>query len=206
MKNYGLNKIFVEGKSDKLFIDFLLKTFFNIEDNSLVVNAEGKDNLINQPLLADTRRKEEKAKNIIIFDTDSAKVKGGREQRIKRLKSIEEQLKTKFELFLLPFDDERDGMLEDLLSICVKSDFNFFDDCWNEMLGCIKNSKFTNLNIPAQKAFLYSKIDLFEKYRSTNWNSKDYDYSDENIWEIDPDKNIELKKLLDFIGKNLFND
>ncbi|CAD0001763.1 DUF3226 domain-containing protein [Flavobacterium salmonis] len=209
MKEYGLNKIFVEGKSDKLFIDFLLKSYFEIEDLNLVIDVKGKDKLIDQPLLADIKRKEEKAKNIIIFDTDSTKINGGRKQRIEDLNNIEIKLDTKFEIYLLPFNDEREGILEDLLNICVKKDFNFFDKCWSVMLSCIGDSKAENLNIPAQKAFLYSKIDLFKKYRSTNWDYKGstvYDYSDKNIWEINPDENIELKKLLDFINDNLFND
>lgn len=209
MKEYGLNKIFVEGKSDKLFIDFLLKSFFKIEDSSIVIDVKGKDKLIDQPLFADIKRKEEKAKNIIIFDTDSTKINGGREQRIEDLNNVEIKLGVKFEIYLLPFNDEREGILEDLLNICVKNDFSFFDKCWKVMLNCIDDSKTENLNIPAQKAFLYSKIDLFKKYRSTNWDYKGstvYDYSDKNIWEINPDENIELKKLLDFIDKNLFNN
>lgn len=209
MYKYGQNKIFVEGKSDKLFIDFLLNTFFQIRDNSIVVDVKGKDKLINQPLFTDTLRIVENAKNLIIFDTDSTKIDGGRKQRIIDLNKIEIKLETKFEVYLLPFNDEREGILEDLLSICVKSDFSFFDKCWNIMLACINESKTENLNIPAQKAFLYSKIDLFKKYRSTNWDYKGstvYDYTDKNIWEINHDKNIELKKLLDFINKNLFID
>jgi hypothetical protein len=209
MKKYGLNKIFVEGKSDKLFIDFLLKSFFDIEDLSIVIDVKGKDKLIDQPLFADIKRKEEKAKNIIIFGTDSTKINGGRKQRIEGLNSVQTKLDTKFEIYLLPFNDKREGILEDLLNICVKSDFSFFDKCWDVMLGCITDSKAKNLNIPAQKAFLYSKIDLFKKHRSTNWDYKGstvYDYSDKNIWEINPDENIELKKLLDFINRNLFND
>ncbi|WP_395047100.1 DUF3226 domain-containing protein [Flavobacterium sp.] len=209
MKKYGLNKIFVEGKSDKLFIDFLLKSFFKIEDSSIVIDVKGKDRLTDQPLLADIKRKEEKAKNIIIFDTDSTKINGGRKQRIEELNHDETKLNSKFEIYLLPFNDEREGVLEDLLNICVKTDFNFFDTCWDVMLSCINDSKAKNLNIPAQKAFLYSKIDLFKKYRSINWDYKGstvYDYSDKNIWEINPDENIELKKLLDFINENLFND
>ena len=209
MKKYGLNKIFVEGRSDKLFIDFLLKSFFEIEDSSVVIDVKGKDKLTDQPLLSDIKRKEEKAKNIIIFDTDSTKINGGRKQRIEELNSIERKLNSRFEIYLLPFNDEREGILENLLNICVKNDFSFFDTCWNVMLDCINDSKAKNLNIPAQKAFLYSKIDLFKKYRSTNWDYKGstvYDYSDKNIWEINPDENIELKKLLDFLDENLFND
>ena len=126
MKKYGINKIFVEGKSDKLFIDFLLKCFFKIEDSTIVIDVKGKDKLIDQPLLADNKRIKENAKNIIIFDTDSTKVDGGREKRLEELGAIQTKLKLNFEIFLLPFNDEREGILEDLLNICVKSDFSFF--------------------------------------------------------------------------------
>ena len=209
MKKYGINKIFVEGKSDKLFIDFLLKCFFKIEDSTIVIDVKGKDKLIDQPLLADNKRIKENAKNIIIFDTDSTKVDGGREKRLEELGAIQTKLKLNFEIFLLPFNDDREGILEDLLNICVKSDFSFFDKCWGVMLIFINDSKPENLNIPAQKPFFFSKIDLFKKYRSTSWDYKGstvYDYSDTSIWEINPKENIELKKLLDFIEKNLFID
>lgn len=206
---YGSNKIFVEGKSDKLFIDFLLKSFFDIEDSDLVIDVKGKDKLIDQPLFYDAKRIDEKAKNIIIFDTDSAKIDGGRTQRLKYLKSIEEKINTIFEIYLLPFNNETEGILEDLLSGCINEDFNFFDGCWHTMIDCISKSSYEKLNIPAQKGFLYSKIDLFKNYRSTSWDYKGspvYDYSDNNIWTIKPEENINLKKLLDFIKENLFND
>jgi hypothetical protein len=106
MQKYGLNKIFVEGKSDKLFLDFLLKDFLNIEDENLVIDIKGKDKLIDQPLLTDTKRKEEKAKNIVIFDTDSTKIRGGRKQRLEDLGKVEKELNVKFEIYLLPFNDE----------------------------------------------------------------------------------------------------
>lgn len=209
MKEYGLNKIFVEGKSDKTFIDFLLKSFFEIDDSELVIDVRGKDKLIDQPLLYDVKRIEEKAKNIVIFDTDSSKINGGRLHRLEDLKNIQEKVNTIFEIYLLPFDDETEGILEDLLSDCVNKNFEFFDDCWNTMMNCIRESKYDKLNIPAQKGFLYSKIDLFRNYRSIKWDYKGsaaYDYSDSNIWTIDPEENENLKKLLDFIKNNLFND
>ncbi len=209
MKEYGSNKIFVEGKSDKLFIDFLIKSFFEIEDADLVIDVKGKDKLIDQPLLYDAKRIDEKAKNIIIFDTDSSKIDGGRTQSLQDLKSIEEKINTIFEIYLLPFNNETEGILEDLLNGCINADFNFFDGCWNTMLDCISKSDYEKLNIPAQKGFLYSKIDLFKNYRSKSWDYKGstvYDYSDTNIWTIKPEENENLKKLLDFIKDNLFND
>jgi len=209
MKEYGSNKIFVEGKSDKLFIDFLLKSFFEIEDSNLVIDVKGKDKLIDQPLLYDAKRIDEKGKNIIIFDTDSSKIAGGRAQRLQDLKNIEEKINTIFEIYLLPFNDETEGILEDLLNECINKDFDFFDSCWSAMLNCISQADYKKLNIPAQKGFLYSKIDLFKNYRSINWDYKGatvYNYSDNNIWIIKPEENINLKKLLDFIKVNLFND
>ena len=132
MKNYDLNKIFVEGKSDKLFIDFILKSFFDIEDNNLVIDVKGKDKLIDQPLLTDTKRKVEKAKNIIIFDTDSTKINGGRKLRLEDLDKVAKELNVEFKIFLLPFDDKTEGILENLLDNCVNNDFKFFDNCWNK--------------------------------------------------------------------------
>lgn len=106
----------------------------------------------------------------------------------------------------MPFDDSREGCLENLLDTCIKNKFDFFNNCWELMLECIKESEIKELNIPGQKALLYSKLDLIKKHRKENWSKDCYDYSDENIWEIDHNKNKELKKLLDFIDKNLFND
>jgi hypothetical protein len=127
---------------------------------------------------------------------------------LKDLSIVANELNVEFKMYLLPFDDDREGILENLLDNCVNDNFKFFDSCWNEMLECIKKSKYDKLNIPAQKGFLYSKIDLFKNYRIRNWDYKGatvYDYSDKNIWNMDPKSNKELKKLIDFINNNLFN-
>ena len=154
--DYELNKIFVEGISDKIFIDFLLVHFFKIEDDNLVVSVGGKDGLANQPLLIDKKRIDEKSKNLIIFDTDTTKNEGGRQAKLEWLIN----LNIEFKIFLFPFNNETEGVLENLLDSCIKSEFGFFDDCWDKMLDCITQSGFENLNIPAQKASIYSKIDL----------------------------------------------
>ena len=207
MKKYGENKIFVEGKSDKIFIDFLLLQFFNIEDKNLVIVVEGKDKLKNNPLLVNERRRSENSKNLIIFDTDSIEKKGGREERFKELQEIKTLLNTEFSIFLLPSDDENEGMIEDLINKCFKEEFNFFDDCWDSMIGCINASKMTNLNIPAQHGFLYSKIDLFSKYevQDVEESKSKIPYHSLDIWNFDRNKNGNLDKLLKFIEDNLFN-
>ena len=208
MKKYGENKIFVEGKSDKIFIDFLLFQFFKIEDKNLVINVEGKDKLKNSPLLINERRRSQKSKNLIIFDTDSIEKKGGRKERLKELQEIKTLLNTEFSIFLLPSDDGKEGMLEDLINKCFKEEFNFFDNCWDSMIECINVSKMTNLNIPAQHGFLYSKIDLFSNYKAetVEENKLKIPYHALDVWNFDRDKNENLDKLLRFIENNLFNN
>lgn len=211
MKEYGLNKIFVEGGSDKKFIDFLLLQFFGIKDPELVIDVKGKDKLKDNPLLINERRRSEKAKNLIIFDTDfnNSVSKGGREKRLGEYQAVGHDLNIQLSIFLLPFDDQNEGLLEDLLNTCLKEEFNFFDNCWNTMIECTKASNVDKINLPAQKAFLFSKIDLFKEHRSEEWNYKSsskYQYDDNGIWVFERDKNENLDKLLKFIEDNLFNN
>ncbi|SDI10388.1 hypothetical protein SAMN05421846_10486 [Chryseobacterium taeanense] len=208
MKEYGENKIFVEGKSDKIFIDFLLLHFFKIDDKSIVVDVEGKDKLKNSPLLINERRRSENSQNLIIFDTDSIDKKGGREERLKELNEIKTLLEIEFSIFLLPFNDENEGMLENLINTCFKEEFNFFDDCWNSMIACIESSEIKNLNIPAQHGFIYSKIDLFRRYQveGIGDDKLKIPYQSLDIWNFERDKNKNLDKLLKFIENNLFNN
>lgn len=209
MRGYALNKIFVEGESDKRFIDFLLNKFHNINDDELVINVKGKDNLKDNPLLIDERRKNEGAKNLVIFDTDfnNPNSKGGRKKRLEEYKKIGEDLNVDFKIFLLPFNDENDGILENLINTCFKKEFDFFDECWERMIDCIKNEKIENLNILAKKAFVYSKFDLFMKKGEFDYeSSKKYKYADSGIWNFDRENNKELNKLLEFIETNLFEN
>lgn len=209
MLEYGLNKIFVEGESDKRFIDFLLYKFYEIIDAELVIDVKGKDKLKDNPLLIDERRKDEGAKNLVIFDTDfeNNNSQGGRQKRLEEYEEVGEKLNIELKIFLLPFDDDRDGILENLLNTCFKQEFSFFDNCWDGMLGCIQKEKVENLNLPAEKAFVYSKIDLFKDNRILpKWDYKSsskYEYLDEGIWIFDRENNTELDKLLKFIETNL---
>ncbi len=210
MRNYGLNKIFVEGTSDKLFIDFILKKYFEIDDPELVVATKGKDKLKTQPDLVNAKRLAERAKNLVIFDTDSTdkKYNGGREKRLEEYNSVAENLNIAFNIYLLPFNDENEGVLENLLNTCFRNEFNHFDKCWHGMVECLKASKMENLNIPAQKALVFSKIDLFKNFRENKWeysSSSKYDYFDAGIWNLEIENNTNLKSLVDFIDQNLFN-
>ncbi|WP_294266778.1 DUF3226 domain-containing protein [uncultured Chryseobacterium sp.] len=211
MKEYGQNTIFVEGESDKKFIDYLLLQFFGINDPALVIDVKGKDKLKNNPLLINERRRSEGAKNLIIFDTDfnNSISKGGREKRLKEYEAIGHDLNIHLSIFLLPFNDQNEGLLEDFLNTCLKEEFKFFDNCWNTMIDCAKAANVDKINLPAQKAFLFSKIDLFKEHRSEKWDYKSsskYQYDDKGIWVFERNKNENLDKLLKFIEDNLFNN
>ena len=210
MNEYGSNRIFVEGGIDKIFIDALLKKHFNIIDANLVIATNGKDKLIDSPILIDVIRKKRNAKNIILFDTDYLSKDGGRVKRLNEYQNIAVELEIEFKIYLFPNNDETEGEVEDVIKTCFNKDFNSFDDCWSEMIECFQKNNFDKqLNIPAKEGFLFSKIDLFKNYRQNeNWNYArltNYDYSDTGIWNLETSENPLLEKLLNFIKNNLFN-
>lgn len=211
MNNYNLNLIFVEGEIDKVFIDFILLKYFQIIDSNLVIVVNGKDNLSKQIELKNVLRKENKAKNLLIFDTDFKEKGGGSKQRLSEYQSIASELSVDFQIFLLPFNDGTEGEIEDLIKTCFRNEFDAFDKCWDKMIACFDDSSFEKpLNKPAKEGFLFSKIDLFKNYRqSSNWNYgklTKYDYNDQGIWDLDINCNPKLERLINFIKDNLFND
>lgn len=209
MKEVGLNKIFVEGRSDKIFIETILLKYFGLNNKELVIDTNGKDSLLTQPDLADEMRKAENAKNLIIFDTDFIEKDGGREKRLREYNDIATNLSITFEIFLLPFNDEREGELENLVKTCFNKKFRFFDTCWNTMMKCFSsNTLEKGLNLPTIDGYIYSYVDLFEDYKERQYENKKtkIDFLDTGLWNLEINENAELKKLIDFISSNLFDE
>ncbi|GEM55567.1 hypothetical protein B0A58_14440 [Flavobacterium branchiophilum NBRC 15030 = ATCC 35035] len=211
MKDINLNLIFVEGAIDKIFIDAILLRFFEISDQKVVMAINGKDNLSKQVELKNVVRKNNNAKNLLIFDTDFEKNGGGRKKRLEEYNKIALDLGVNLLPYLLPFNDETEGEIEDLIKTCFNKKFDFFDGCWNNMLQCFENHETENkLNIPAKEGFLFSKIDLFKNFRQNkNWNYNrltKYDFSDDGIWNFDIKDSPKLEKLVNFIKENLFDE
>ncbi|MFA6150461.1 MAG: DUF3226 domain-containing protein [Chitinophagaceae bacterium] len=212
MRDFGLNKIFVEGKSDKIFIEAVLFKYFGIDSEQegfrgLIVNTEGKDklkkvDLKNQPDLINTERIQANAKNLIIFDTDYESKGGGLYKRRKEYQKVSEEAGADFRIYLLPNDSD-EGELENLVKTCFKDEFVFFDKCWQGMIGCFEKQEGLNLNLPEIKGYNYSYSDLLKAYRS---NEIKNEYLDEGLWNLNTDTNKDLKKLVDFIEQNFFED
>ncbi|MFN8284958.1 MAG: DUF3226 domain-containing protein [Chitinophagales bacterium] len=208
MKEIGLNKIFVEGASDKLFIDAILSKFFQIEDDQIVINVQGKDNLQNHPAFKVAERIETNAKNLVIFDTDYLAKNGGREKRLGEYNKVAKELGVEFLIYLLPFDDNIEGELEDLVKTCFKDEFGFFDECWHKMIACFNRVQLKHpLNLPNIDGYLYSYVDLLSKFKTIGYQNRktEIKFLDSGLWNLEIDNNIQLKKLIDFIENNLFD-
>lgn len=211
MIDFNIHKIFVEGKTDQAFIQFVLEKHFEIilseyQVNNAIIDCKGWANIGNQKgVLLDKIRTENGGKNIVIFDADGKSNEGGFEKRKKELEKIASNLDIKFDIFLFP-DNKSDGDLELFYSSCFKEDKAFFKECWNGMYGCLNNNKKElNLKFPKSAEMVFSYVDLFQEYKSEEYkNTKSKrSYFDENLWEFDFEQNEYLKKLISFIKEHL---
>ncbi len=210
MRDFGLNKIFVEGKSDKLFIEALLKKYFDIDCSipkfkDIVVNVNGKDNLKNQTELVVQERREIKAKNLIIFDADFKNKEGGYDKRKKDYEGLSKEIDVPFCIYLLP-DNKQDGELEDLIKTCFKKEFEFFGECWNGMIKCFQITNNDRLNLPNIDGYIYSYLDLFNDFKTIEYpnNKTKINFLDAGLWDLDKERNKTLEKLVNFIENNFF--
>lgn len=211
MIDFNLHKIFVEGKTDQAFIQYVLEKQFGIklndeQVNNAIINCKGWTNIVKQTnILFDKIRVENNGKNIVIFDADGKSNNGGFKKRKLELVKIAKSLNVKFEIFLFP-DNISDGDLELFYSSCFKEDKSFFKDCWNNMYYCLDgNKKDLKLKFPKSAEMVFSYVDLFEEYKGEEYkNTKSKrSYFDENLWQFDFDKNEYLKKLISFLKEHL---
>lgn len=212
MKNFGLNRIFVEGKSDKRFIEALLFKYFEIDCNDknfsgIVISTEGKDKLKNQPDLVSQERKLQQAKNLIIFDADFQEKGGGANKRRKEYEELGQRMDVIFKIYLLP-NDEEDGELENLVETCFKEEFRFFEDCWKGMITCFERQQEAKLKLPNIDGYIHSYTDLLEEYKQLDYGNRKTEakFLDEGLWNLKTEGNNKLKKLIDFIENNFFED
>ncbi len=175
--------IFVEGPSDKVFLEVYL---YFLEDlpikNFKVRSTNGKDNLSSKLLL----ETEKYAKTLIIFDADK-----NYESNKKEILSKTQQKITEEQIFLFP-NNQDDGDLETLLLEIAKH--KEIIQCFKRYLKCIE-CKYIGIkehhelikNI--RKNMLYAYLEVFEL-------QKFFQYE----WDINNKKN-EKKIIIDGKGK-----
>ncbi|WP_231223355.1 DUF3226 domain-containing protein [Helicobacter pylori] len=195
--------IFVEGPSDKVFLEVYL---YFLEDipikNFKVQNIKGKDNL-SQRLL----EIEKYDKTLIIFDAD--KDYESNKKEILKVVSKTKQTISEEQIFLFP-NNQDDGDLETLLLEIAKHDE--FLKCFEGYLECIKSKEHYKPIRNIRKNMLYAYLEVFElqKFFQYKWDTNNKK-NEENIIIDDKGKIKEehqeeyekLKEVIDFKSKSL---
>ncbi|WP_283448342.1 DUF3226 domain-containing protein [Helicobacter pylori] len=197
--------IFVEGPSDKVFLEVYL---YFLEDipikNFKVKDVTGKDNLSKRLL-----ETEKYAKTLIIFDADK-----NYESNKKEILSKTQQKITEEQIFLFP-NNQDDGDLETLLLEIAKH--KEIIQCFKRYLKCIE-CKYIGIkehhelikNI--RKNMLYAYLEVFElqKFFQYEWdinnkkNEKKIIIDDKGkIKEKNKEEYEKLKEVIDFNSKSL---
>ncbi|GAA7222962.1 hypothetical protein ID0460_02060 [Helicobacter pylori] len=155
--------IFVEGPSDKVFLEVYL---YFLEDlpikNFKVQNIKGKDNLSKRLLEI-----EKYDKTLIIFDADNYK---SNKKEILTVVSKTKQTISEEQIFLFP-NNQDDGDLETLLLKIAKHDE--FLKCFEGYLECIKSKEHHEPIKNIRKNMLYAYLELFEleKFFQYKWDT-----------------------------------
>ncbi|MEJ8588478.1 DUF3226 domain-containing protein [Helicobacter pylori] len=192
--------IFVEGPSDKVFLEVYLYFLGNfLTKNFKVQNIKGKDNLSKRLLEI-----EKYDKTLIIFDADK-----DYESNKKEILSKTQQKITEEQIFLFP-NNQDDGDLETLLLEIAKHDE--FLKCFEGYLECIKSKEHYKpiKNISKSKWYAYLEVFELQKFFQYKWDTNNKK-NEENIIIDDKGKIKEehqeeyekLKEVIDFKSKSL---
>ncbi|KHL90512.1 hypothetical protein HPY499_02710 [Helicobacter pylori] len=195
--------IFVEGPSDKVFLEVYL---YFLEDlpikNFKVQNIKGKDSLSKRLLEI-----EKYDKTLIIFDAD--KDYESNKKEILKVVSKTKQTISEEQIFLFP-NNQDDGDLETLLLEIAKHDE--FLKCFEGYLECIKSKEHYKPIRNIRKNMLYAYLEVFElqKFFQYKWDTNNKK-NEENIIIDDKGKIKEehqeeyekLKEVIDFKSKSL---
>ncbi|PUD18596.1 DUF3226 domain-containing protein [Helicobacter pylori] len=198
--------IFVEGPSDKVFLEVYL---YFLEDlpikNFKVKDVKGKDNLSKRLLEI-----EKYDKTLIIFDADKDYESNKKEilTVVSKTKQTKQTISEE-QIFLFP-NNQDDGVLETLLLEIAKHDE--FLKCFEGYLECIKSKEHYKPIRNIRKNMLYAYLEVFElqKFFQYKWDTNNKK-NEENIIIDDKGKIKEehqeeyekLKEVIDFKLKSL---
>ncbi|WRE85886.1 hypothetical protein KVC55_01855 [Helicobacter pylori] len=175
--------IFVEGPSDKVFLEVYL---YFLEDipikNFKVQNIKGKDNLSKR--LLEIKKYD---KTLIIFDAD--KDYESNKKEILKVVSKTKQTISEEQIFLFP-NNQDDGDLETLLLEIAK--YDEFLKCFEGYLECIKNKEHYKPIKNIRKNMLYAYLEALGLENLTKTDGKD------KIKEKHKEEYEKLKEVIDF--------
>ncbi|RVZ87441.1 DUF3226 domain-containing protein [Helicobacter pylori] len=194
--------IFVEGPSDKVFLEVYL---YFLEDlpikNFKVKDVKGKDNLSKRLLEI-----EKYDKTLIVFDADNYK---SNKKEILTVVSKTKQTISEEQIFLFP-NNQDDGDLETLLLKIAKHDE--FLKCFEGYLECIKSKEHYKPIKNIRKNMLYAYLELFEleKFFQYKWDTNNKKNEEKiiiddkgKIKEEHKEEYEKLKEVIDFNSNSL---
>ncbi|OPG49378.1 DUF3226 domain-containing protein [Helicobacter pylori] len=185
--------IFVEGPSDKVFLEVYL---YFLEDlpikNFKVQNIKGKDNLSKRLLEI-----EKYDKTLIIFDAD--KDYESNKKEILKVVSKTKQTISEEQIFLFP-NNQDDGDLETLLLEITKHDD--FLKCFEGYLECIKSKEHYKPIKRIRKNKWHAYLEALGLENLTKTNIDVFD-SKGKIKEKNKEEYEKLKEVIDFNSKSL---
>ncbi|MGL2659869.1 DUF3226 domain-containing protein [Helicobacter pylori] len=198
--------IFVEGPSDKVFLEVYL---YFLEDlpikNFKVKDVKGKDNLSKRLLEI-----EKYDKTLIVFDADNYK---SNKKEILTVVSKTKQTISEEQIFLFP-NNQDDGDLETLLLKIAKHDE--FLKCFEGYLECIKSKEYYKPIKNIRKNMLYAYLEELglEKFFQYTWDTKkknnkkkliidDKDGDEIEIKDQYKEEYEKLKEVIDFNSNSL---
>ncbi|RKV17459.1 hypothetical protein DD749_05685 [Helicobacter pylori] len=175
--------IFVEGPSDKVFLEVYL---YFLEDipikNFKVKDVTGKDNLSKRLLEI-----EKYDKTLIIFDAD--KDYESNKKEILKVVSKTKQTISEEQIFLFP-NNQDDGDLETLLSEIAN--YKEFINCFESYLDCIKKKEHYKPIKNIRKSMWYAYLEVLGLENLTKTDGKD------KIKEKHKEEYEKLKEVIDF--------
>ncbi len=204
--------IFVEGPSDRLFLEvYLLYLYFQEKfpiKNFKVQNVDGKNNLSKR--LPEIEKYD---KTLIIFDAD--KNYEGNKKEILKVVSETQQTISEEQIFLFP-NNQDDGDLETLLLEIAKHEE--FINCFESYLDCIKKKEHYKPIKDIRKNMLYAYLEVFglEKFFQYTWDTEKKNNKKKLIIDDKDGDEIEikdqykgdyekLKEVIDFNSTSLFS-
>ncbi|WP_139524138.1 hypothetical protein KVC42_01850 [Helicobacter pylori] len=180
--------IFVEGPSDKVFLEVYL---YFLEDlpikNFKVQNIKGKDNLSKRLLEI-----EKYDKTLIIFDAD--KDYESNKKEILKVVSKTKQTISEEQIFLFP-NNQDDGDLETLLLEIAKH--TKFLKCFEGYLECIKSKEYYKPIKNIRKNMLYAYLEVLGLENLTKTNIDVFD-NESKIKNKHEENYRRLKEMIDF--------
>lgn len=195
-------RIFVEGSSDKKFIEQYIEHVFGQKIYEEIVVVGGwtvikSEKFKSMPVfnkIVDTTNNG--GKNLVIFDADISY-----EDRAKTVKNFLDNNDLDYELFLFP-DNQNSGELENLLEKMIPEQNLPILDCWDGYEKCLGEKEGIvgiSLSIPPIKSKIYAYLETLSdtsKMVRKKLNPENRDFLNSELWNLDSDV---LKPLRDFL-------